>query len=192
MNLDLARIHFPENLEEPFDLYQKKHFQIKQYYFQRAPIPVVVQKKIQELQDLQEAFSMTYPQVIIEKKAIPNSATQFTQNWSEDFHLLQNIRTKHKTQLVSTLSAEDSAEILSNWYHDELNYAQIWASVFNGESLTNINLAQEADPMLILQLLREISYKPTLQNLKEDRESLNPSLANELKRLSKFVELASK
>lgn len=192
MQIDLARIYFPKHLEDPFDIYQEKHFQIKQYYFQRAPIPVVVQKKIKELRELNDAFVMIYPQVNIERRTIPYSPAQFTQNWSEDFHLMQNLRTKHKTQLVSTLSAENSAEILSNWYHDELNYAQIWASLFNGESLTNINLTQESDPMLILQLLREIAYKPTLANLKEDRESLNPSLQNELKRLSRFVELAAK
>lgn len=192
MQLDLARIHFPENLEEPFDFYQEKHFKIKQFYFQRAPIPVVIQKKIKELTELHEAFTLCYPDVPIESKNPTYRATQFSKNWSEDFHLLQNIRTRFKTNLVGLLSAHDSATLLEQWFNEELNYAQIWSSVYETVDSAEVNVSQEPDPMRTLQLLRELTYKPTLANITEDRESLPIDLQNELKRLRKFVELAAK
>lgn len=192
MQLDLARIHFPENLEEPFDVYQKKHFQIKQYFFQRAPIPVVVQKKIKELNELHEAFLLCYPDVPLDEQYTPFLPASFTGNWVDDFHVLQNARTKYKTQLVALISAKNSALLLENWFTEELNYAQLWSQIYKNEDTTQIQVSQEPDPMRVLQMLREMSFNPTIDGMSTERETLPLELQNELKRLSKFVALASK
>ena len=192
MQLDLARIHFPENLEEPFDVYQEKHFQIKQYFFQRAPIPVVVQKKIKELNELHEAFLLCYPDVPLDEQYTPFLPASFTGNWLDDFHVLQNARTKYKTQLVALISAKSSAKLLENWFTEELNYAQLWSQIYKNEDTTQIQVSQEPDPMRMLQMLREMSFNPTIDGLSTERETLPLELQNELKRLSKFVALASK
>ena len=192
MQLDLARIHFPENLEEPFDVYQKKHFQIKQYFFQIAPIPVVVQKKIKELNELHEAFLLCYPDVPLDEQYTPFLPASFTGNWVDDFHVLQNARTKYKTQLVALISAKNSALLLENWFTEELNYAQLWSQIYKNEDTTQIQVSQEPDPMRMLQMLREMSFNPTIDGMSTERETLPLELQNELKRLSKFVALASK
>jgi len=192
MQLDLARIHFPENLEEPFEVYQEKHFQIKQYFFQRAPIPVVVQKKIKELNELHEAFTLCYPEIVIEHKKLPEFEVNFSSNWGEDFQVLHHQRTKFKTTLVSLLSAQSSAELLENWYNCELEYAKIWSQVYTTQEATNVNLAQESDPMKLLHLLKELDFSQTLENITAQKEHLNPDLQNELKRMTKYVVLARK
>jgi hypothetical protein len=191
MQLDLARIHFPENLEEPFEVYQEKHFQIKQFFFQRAPIPVVVQKKIKELNELHEAFTLCYPEIAIEYKNLPEFEITFSSNWGEDFQILHHLRTKFKTTLVSLLSAQSSAELLENWYYCELEYAKIWSQVYTTEEATNVNLAQESDPMKLLHLLKELDFSQTLENIAAQKEHLNPDLQNELKRMTKYVDLAN-
>lgn len=192
MQLDLARIHFPENLEEPLEVYQEKHFQIKQYFFQRAPIPVVVQKKIKELNELHEAFLLCYTDVPLDEQYTPFLPASFTGNWVDDFHVLQNARTKYKTQLVALISAKNSALLLENWFTEELNYAQLWSQIFKKEDTTQIQVSQEPDPMRMLQMLREMSFNPTIDGMSTERETLPLELQNELKRLSKFVALASK
>lgn len=192
MQLDLARIHFPENLEEPLEVYQEKHFQIKQYFFQRAPIPVVVQKKIKELNELHEAFLLCYPDVPLDEQYTPFLPASFTGNCVDDFHVLQNARTKYKTQLVALISAKNSAKLLENWFTEELNYAQLWAQIYKNEDTTQIQVSQEPDPMRMLQMLREMSFNPTIDGMSTERETLPLELQNELKRLSKFVALASK
>lgn len=188
----MARIHFPENLEEPFDVYQEKHFQIKQFFFQRAPIPVVVQKKIKELNELHEAYLLCYPEASLDEKYAPFSPAIFTWNWLDDFHVLQNARTKYKTQLVALISAKDSALLLGNWFTEELNYAQIWSQIYTQSDLTQVQISQEPDPMRLLQWLRELPFNPSLENIENEQETLIVELQNELKRLSKFVALASK
>ena len=192
MQLDLARIHFPENLEEPFDVYQEKHFQIKQYFFQRAPIPVVVPKKIKELNELHEAFLLCYPDVPLDEQFTQFLPESFTGNWVDDFHVLQNARTKYKTQLVALISAKSSAKLLENWFTEELNYAQLWSQIYKNEDTTQIQISQEPDPMRMLQMLREMSFNPTIDGMSTERETLPLELQKELKRLSKFVALASK
>jgi hypothetical protein len=192
MQLDLARIHFPENLEEPLEVYLEKHFQIKQYFFQRAPIPVVVQKKIKELNELHEAFLLCYPDVPLNEQFTPFLPASFTGNWVDDFHVLQNARTKYKTQLVALISAKNSALLLENWFTEELNYAQLWSQIYKNEDTTQIQVSQEPDPMRMLQMLREMSFNPTIDGMSTERETLPLELQNELKRLSKFVALASK
>jgi hypothetical protein len=192
MQLDLARIHFPENLEEPFEVYQEKHFQIKQYFFQRAPIPVVVQKKIKELNELHEAFTLCYPEIVVEHKKLPEFEVNFSSNWGQDFQILHHLRTKFKTTLVSLLSAQSSAELLVNWYYCELEYAKNWSQIYKNEDTTQVQVSQEPDPMRMLQMLREMSFNPTIDGMSTERETLPLELQNELKRLSKFVALASK
>jgi hypothetical protein len=192
MQLDLARIHFPENLEEPFEVYQEKHFQIKQYFFQRAPIPVVVKKKIKELNELHEAFTLCYPEIAIVHKKLPEFEVKFSSNWGEDFQILHHLRTKFKTTLVSLLSAQSSAELLENWYYCELEYAKIWSQVYTTEEAANVNLAQESDPMKLLHLLKELDFSQNLENITAQKEHLNPDLQNELKRMTKYVDLANK
>jgi hypothetical protein len=192
MQLDLARIHFPENLEEPFEVYQEKHFQIKQYFFQRAPIPVVVQKKNKELNELHEAFTLCYPNIPIEHKKITEVEVNFSGNWADDFHLLQNTRTKLKTTLVTLLCAQDSATLLEHWYDHELQYAIIWSKIYTNTDDAQVNVTQEPDPMRMLQWLRESGINTSLVNIQNERDALQIELQNELKRLSKFVELASK
>ncbi len=192
MQLDLARIHFPENLEDPFEVYQEKHFQIKQYFFQRAPIPVVIQKKIKELLELHEAFSLCYPNIPIERKKIPEVEVNFSANWANDFHALQNTRTKLKTALVTLLCAQDSATLLEHWYNHELKYAIIWSKIYANTDDAQVNIAQEPDPMRMLQWLRESGMNTSLENIQTERDVLQIELQNELKRLSKFVALASK
>jgi|688.fasta_scaffold38011_8 hypothetical protein len=192
MQLDLARIHFPKNLEEPFDVYQEKHFQIKQYFFQRAPIPVVVQKKIKELNELHEAYLLCYPEASLDEQFKPFLPALFTGNWVDDFHVLQNARTKYKTQLVALISAKNSALLLENWFTEELNYAQIWSQIYKNEDTTHVQVSQEPDPMRMLQWLRELPFNPSIENIEIEQENLQIDLQNELKRLSKFVALASK
>jgi hypothetical protein len=192
MQLDLARIHFPENLEDPFEVYQEKHFQIKQYFFQRAPIPVVVHKKIKELEVLQDAFEACYPETQIESKLKPLFPNEFSQNWADDFQLLHQARTKYKSLLVAVLSARESIEILEHWYQDELNYALIWGEIYAKADLSAINLSQEPDPMRMLKALREIDFNPNLDNISAKQNHIHMDLQNELKRLSKYVALAHK
>lgn len=192
MQLDLARIYFPENLEDPFEVYQEKHFQIKQYFFQRTPIPVVVQKKIKELNELHEAFSLCNPDVQIERKLLPNFEVNFSTQWADDFHVLQNSRTKFKTTLVTLMSAQDSAELLRQWYKAEFSYAKIWAKIYTNTDLANVNVTLEPDPMRILKHLRELEFATTLDNIIALHSSLPNDLQNELKRLSKYVDLANK
>lgn len=192
MQLDLARIHFSENLEEPLEVYQEKHFQIKQYFFQRTPIPVVVQKKIKELNELHEAFLLCYPDVPLDEQYTPFLPASFTGNWVDDFHVLQNARTKYKTQLVALISAKNSALLLEYWFTEELNYAQLWSQIYKNEDTAQIQVSQEPDPMRMLQMLREMSFNPTIDGMSTERETLPLELQNELKRLSKFVALASK
>jgi hypothetical protein len=192
MQLDLARIYFPENLEEPFDVYQEKHFHIKQYFFQRAPIPVVVQKKIKELNELHDAYLLCYPEASFDEQYIPFTPSIFTGNWLDDFHVLQNARTKYKTQLVPLISAKNSVLLLGNWFAEELNYAKIWSPIYVQSDLAQVQISQEPDPMRLLQWLRELPFNPSLENIENEHDSLIVELQNELKRLSKFVALASK
>jgi hypothetical protein len=45
--------------------------------------------------------------------------------------------------------------------------------------------------MKLLHLLKELDFSQTLENIAAQKEHLNPDLQNELKRMTKYVDLAN-
>lgn len=192
MDISLARIIFPVNSSEPEDLYQEKHFRIKQYFFQKAPIPKISNTKIKELQEIDQAFNLCYPEIKITENAINHTANNYSGNWALDFQILYTSRNLYKTQLASSISAKTSATLIEFWYQNELEYASTFASIFEDEDLKSIQINQETDPMILMQSMREIEFEPTLDNLIFHRATLPENIKIELKRLTKFAHLAQK
>lgn len=190
MQLDLAHIYFPENTEEPENIYQGKHFLVKQYFFQKSPIPIIINKKIEELTSLHDAFQTLYPEKTLDEQKILNFEAEWTDNFSKDFYTIQNLRTKYRTILVGLQSAKDSAYLLKNWYNLELVYAKYWALHASIEK-ENIPLNQDVNAMEMLECLRNLSFDQSINNFTKNFDQLPQLIQNEIARLHKFVRLAA-
>jgi hypothetical protein len=190
MQLDLARIYFPENIDEPIDFYQDKHFIVKQYFFQKSPIPIITDKKIEELNKLHDAFQTLYPEIELNAQNSLNFQAEWTDNFSKDFYTIQNLRTKYRTTLVGLQSAKNSAELLMNWYDLELVYAKKWATPYSDEN-EKVQLNQDVNAMEMLESLRNLAPEQSTVHFTENFNNLPHVIQNEMYRLAKFVALAS-
>lgn len=191
MQLDLALIYFPENSEEPEDIYQEKHFFVKQYFFQKSPIPIIIDKKIEELTRLHDAFQTRYPEKSFDEQKVLNFEADWTDNFSKDFYTIQNLRTKYRTILVGLQSAKNSTNLLKNWYTLEMVYAKYWALPVSIEN-ENIQLNHHGNVMEMLECLHNLAFEQSRDNFTKNFDQLPTLIQNELSRLQKYVRLEAK
>lgn len=187
MNEVLAKIHFPDDIEEPLDLYNEKLFRVKQFYFQRNPIPKVTQQKIKELQDLHAAFALRFPQLIPNRTYNPLAAVVFSKFFKTDYKILQNAQTIFKGRVATCHHALDLAQYLEDWYHLEVEFARTYGHFYEEVDLSAFQLTQNDDVMLINQRLEANASFDLHADSQLNKNEIPIVLQDVLKRCAKFI-----
>ena len=157
MNDSLAFLYFPDD-EEPELKYAEKLFRIKQYYFQKTPIPKVVQQKIGELRLIQDAYTVRFPKIAVKPDSMVLDSAQYKGIFSFDYSLLHTVRATMRSHISRVWNALELAELLDFWYLDEYRFANAYSFVFAANDLSQVNLSSTNDPMEILKLLKETNF----------------------------------
>ena len=190
MNESIAKIHFPEAIDDPAELYSDKLFRFKQFYFQRSPIPKVCQQKVKELRDIHLAFEIRFPYIEIQRSFTPLSEIIFSNDLATDLSILQNLQTVFRARIANSHNALDLAEYLENWYCMECAFAKTYSTLYASEDLSEVNISQNKDPMLLNEYLAEMSFSKISMAENQINKSAFPTLLQEeLKRCAKFIEL---
>jgi hypothetical protein len=189
MNEALAKIHFPDDVEEPLDLYNEKLFRFKQFYFQRNPIPKVTQQKIKELQDLDAAFELRFPQLNPNRAYTPVADVVFSKFFSTDYKMLQHAQTIFKGRVATCQHALDLSEYLEDWYNLEVDFARTYGHFYEEDDLTAVQLTQNEDVMLINQRLAANAYFNLHADYQWNKNDIALELQDVLKRCAKFIVL---
>jgi hypothetical protein len=183
----LAMLYFPDD-EEPELQYAEKLFRIKQYYFQKTPIPKVVQQKIGELRVIQDAYTMRFPNIVVESDSMVLDSAQYMGIFGYDYLLLHSVRATIRSHFSRAQNALELVELLDFWYREEYRFANAFSFVFAANDLSHVNLSNSIDPMEILKVLKETNFDLHISQNQLPKE-IPKLIVSELLRCAKFIHL---
>lgn len=189
-----AKLFFNWNENQyPGDVFVAKLFEFKTYFITKPPIKKPFFARLNKLEKMVEAYHFLLNLQSIDAPELQLETIQFSNNWYEDFNLLQQQRSIAKQQIFKYNHPVSIRNIVTFWIDVEENYQSIYGNILVKQNTDEIIASKEIDPMELLEILKIENERIPLNEyfLKNKAEELSKILVNELKRLNLLLKLQS-
>lgn len=177
--------------EDPGDTLLTKVFEYKTFFITKAPVKKLFLARLNKLEKMVEAYHFLFKYEQLKSEPLSFDPINFTQEWYEDFNILQIERSRFKNLVFMEMETAALRSIIEAWMEMEDQYQQIFGAILEKEADDDIIASVEIDPMELLQELENERKKSPLSGiyLKNNAEQLPKLLKNELKRLNLLSKL---
>jgi hypothetical protein len=187
MDSEFAKLLFqvPEH-QDPQDVYDQLIFDHRAFFLSKTPIAKVFKARLHKVLKMKQAAALLFPADIYfsEKEESFNLVNPvFTGNWLIDFNCLHQYRNFVKLEFNRVSNPSMWKVPLEKWLEVELEYAQLFASEEDDQTGLEVRVSNEPDAMTFLLELKQLSFEPTLENLRMKSKELPRMLCVERKRL---------
>lgn len=195
MDSEFAKLLFqvPEH-QDPQDVYDQLIFDHRAFFLSKTPIAKVFKARLHKALQMQQAARLLFPadSCFIEKEESFNFVNPvFIGNWLIDFNCLHQFRNLLKLEFIRISDPSSWKVRIEKWLEVELEYAQLYAVEGEDQAGQEVRVSNEPDAMTFLSELKQLSFEPTLENLKMYSKELPGMLCVERKRLHLYYLLNS-
>jgi hypothetical protein len=142
------------------DVLEETLFEHKKFLLTQNPVPQVLQKRIEKLNQLARVEETLFSQNASQQPSIPNQYTIRAESAEQAFTLYQNYLRECKTILSNAHNAQSLVAVVSLWAGLKIDFYKKFTSFFNETELQlndaekqGIVIGKEPDAMQILEAL---------------------------------------